>query len=154
MGYGTALAEIPVGPLVLTETAHIAVFRAPTQNGHLALLFYAEGETPVSAEIVFPGLLLPAQEPFGGEINLNIPPITGLPGGLNVAVVKLSSTIGPQHIVYYEHTRGRTVAYRPQGVLLPNSCPRGGFPFAALFTFEDGSHASAHTTVACPAGIV
>lgn len=150
MGYGTALAEIPIGPLIVPETTHIAVFRAPTQNGRLALLFYAEGKTPVSAEIVFPGLLLPAQEPFGGAITMNIPPIIGLPGGLNVAVVKLSSTIGPQQIIYYEHTHDGTVAYHPQGVLLPDSCPHGGFPFAALFSFEDGTHASADTVVRCP----
>lgn len=150
MGYGTALAQLPVGSLTITETARIAVFRAPTQSGHLALLFYAEGKTPISAEIVFPGLLLPAQRPFGGVINLDIPPIIGLPGSSNVAVTKLTSTIGPQNITYYEHVRGKTIAYRPKGVLLPDRCPSGGFPFAALFTFEDGTSAGAHTVVPCP----
>ncbi len=150
MGYGTALAEIPIGPLLLTETARITVFRAPTQDGYLSLLFFAEGKNPVSAEIVFPGLLVPAQQPFGGAISLNIPPIIGLPEGLNISVTKLTSTIGPQDITYYESIHGRTISYRPRGVLLPQSCPKGGFPFAASFTFEDGTHASAHTVVPCP----
>ena len=35
-------------------------------------------------------------------------------------------------------------------VLVPRSCPAGGFPFAASFAFADGSSASASATVACP----
>jgi hypothetical protein len=151
MGYGTAQAEIPIGPLIYRESVRIAVFRAPTREGHLALLFYAEGKTPVSAEIVFQGLLLPAPGPFGGAISMHIPLVTSLPGGPNVAVVRLSSTIGPEHLTYYEHLHGRTIAYRPKGIMLPNACPRGGFRFSASFRFEDGSHATADHSVPCPA---
>jgi hypothetical protein len=152
MGYGTALAEIPIGPEILQETAHIEMFRGPTQNGHLALLIYATGQSPVSAQIVFPGLLLPAPAPFGGRVDATIPLVPSLPEAPNVAVVQFRSTLGPLHIAYYEHVRGRTVVYHPKGVLLPDSCPRGGFPFAAELSFEDGSHATADTSVPCPPG--
>jgi hypothetical protein len=150
MGYGSALAEIPIGPLILRERASIAVFRAPTREGHLALLFYAAGKSPVSTEIVFPGLLLPTPGTFGGDISMNIPLVPSLPGAPDVAVVRLSSTIGPQHLTYYEHIRGRTIAYRPKGIMLPNACPRGGFRFSASFSFEDGSHTTANHSVPCP----
>jgi hypothetical protein len=45
---------------------------------------------------------------------------------------------------------GETLAYQPKGILLPRSCPRGGFPFSAQFTFLDGSTTSSQTTVRCP----
>lgn len=149
MGYGSALAEIPVGPVV-HETARVTIVRAPAENGHLALLFYADAASPVSAQIVFPGLLLGAPAPFGGRIDIGFPLVPGLPAGPDVAIVRLRATLGPQHITYYEHLHGRLVGYRPKGILLPRSCPRGGFPFSATLTFLDGSHAAPHTTVPCP----
>ena len=150
MGYGSAIAAIPVGPEVLHETAQVEIFRAPTQEGHIGLLFYATGQSPVDAQILFDGLLLPTPLPFGGGIHLNIPLVPSLPEASNVAVVGLHSTIGPEHITYFERRDGKQVAYRPKGVLLPNTCPPGGFPFAAEFAFENGSQSSARTTVPCP----
>ena len=54
-------------------------------------------------------------------------------------------------LTYYERVHGRTVAYRPQGIGLPDSCPRGGWKLAARFTFIDGSASRARTAVRCPA---
>jgi hypothetical protein len=150
MGYGTATAEIPIGPLIVWESAHITIFRAPAEPGAIGLLFSVEGETPVSAELVFPGLLLPAAPPFGGQIIINVPIVAGPPGGPNVAVTQLRSIIGPKSIVYDERVHGRTIHYRPKGVVLPATCPRGGFPFAASVSFEDGTDAASHTVVPCP----
>ena len=150
MGYGTALAEVPIGPEIIHETAHVTIFRGPEQSGRLALLIDAIGASPVKAQIVFPGLLLPASPPFGGRINVNVPLVPSLPEAPDVAVVKFSSTLGPRHITYYEHRRGKTIPYHPKGLILPDTCPRGGFPFSAEFTFLDGSKASAQTAVACP----
>jgi hypothetical protein len=152
MGEGNALVEIPIGPEILQETAQVAILRAPEQEGHLALLIYASGTTPVNAQIVFPGLLLPAPAPYGASIHINVPLVESLPGAPDVAVVRLHATLGPQGLTYYEHVRGRLLAYKPRGILLPNKCPHGGFAFDATFAFLDGSHATAHTTVPCPIG--
>ncbi|MGA7705004.1 MAG: hypothetical protein WB998_08940 [Solirubrobacteraceae bacterium] len=151
MGYGTATAAIPVGPSDLYENAHVTVFRGPAEPGEVGLLFHVQAESPVSAELVFPGLLLSAAPPFSGSIDIKVPIVPGLPYGPNVAVIKLAMTVGPtSKIFYYEHVHGKTVRYHPRGVLLPDSCPPGGFPFAATFGFEDGSHAEAQTKVPCP----
>jgi len=150
MGYGKALVEIPFGPEVLKETAQTLIYMAHIQEGHIALLFYANGSLPVSAQIVFNGLVLPAASPFGGDLAITTPLVPALPGGPNAAIVQLHSTIGPLHLTYYERTRGRYVSYHPRGILLPRTCPRGGFRFAASFGFEDGAQASAHTAVPCP----
>ncbi len=151
MGYGTATAEIPIGPSDLYEKAHVTVFRGPAEPGEVGLLFHVQAESPVSAELVFPGLLLSAAPPFAGSIDIKVPLVPGLPYGPNVAVIKLAMTVGPtSKIFYYEQVHGKTVRYHPRGVLLPDFCPRGGFPFAATFGFEDGSKATAQTTVPCP----
>jgi hypothetical protein len=150
IGYGSALVEVPFGPETLQETTRTTTFMAPVQNGRLGLLFYADGESPVSAQLVFPGLVLPAADPFGGDLNAMLPLVPSVPEAPDAALVKLTTTLGPSHITYYEYRKGHTIPYHPRGILLPPTCPHGGFRFAAQFTFDDGSHASAHTVVPCP----
>jgi hypothetical protein len=150
MGYGSALAKVPIGPEGVSEGASIAVLRAPDQEGHLALFLYTESITPVLAQLVLPGLLLAAKAPFGGLINVNVPLVPSVPGGADVSVIQLQATFGPEHLTYTEKVHGRTVTYVPKGILLPDRCPRGGFPFAATLAFLDGSRASARTAVPCP----
>ncbi|MGA2162863.1 MAG: hypothetical protein ABSH36_00160 [Solirubrobacteraceae bacterium] len=150
MGYGKGLVEVPFGPEVLSESAQTSIFMAQIQEGHIGLLFFAEGHSPVSAQIVFHGLVLPASGPFGGDLDTTIPLVPTLPGAPNAALVQLRSTIGPLHLTYFEHSRGKYRPYHPRGIVLPLTCPRGGFRFSASFSFEDGSHAGAHTSVPCP----
>jgi hypothetical protein len=148
MGMGNVLAEIQIGPEIERETAEVTIIRAPEQNGQLALLFYASAVSPVSAQLVIPGLL--RQTSSGGSIHLDIPLVPSLPEAPNVAVIQLHATIGPRGLTYYEHIHGKIVPYHPKGVLLPDHCPRVGFPFTAILGFLDGTHANAHTTVPCP----
>jgi hypothetical protein len=150
MGQGSALAEIPIGPNLIRETADIEIFRAPEQEGHLALLFYATGKTPVFAQIAFPGTLTPGPGPSDDSIHINVPLVPSLPAAPDVAVVELHATFGPRNLIYYEHVNGRLIAYRPQGILLPHKCPHGGFIFNGTFSFLDGSNANAHTSIPCP----
>ena len=150
MGYGTGEVEVPFGPEVLRETTRTTTFMAPLQNGRLALLFYVNGENPVSAQLVFPGFVLPAAGPFGGDLNASLPLIPSVPEAPDAALVKLTTTLGPSHITYYEYRKGHTIPYHPRGILLPRTCPSGGFQFGARFAFNDGTHLSADTTVPCP----
>ena len=151
MGEGSATAEIPIGPDILRETARVAILRAPEQEGHLALLFYATGETPVFAQIPFSGLLLPSPPPYGASIHIDVPLVPSLPGGPDVAVVHLHATLGPLGLTYYEDVQGKRVAYIPRGILLPHKCPHGGFAFSATFAFLDDSRTDARTSVPCSA---
>jgi hypothetical protein len=151
MGSGSAAGEVAIGPEIHQETTDVTIVRGPDENGELALLFFVSGENPIIAQLVLPALLLPASMPFGGLVNIAIPPIPSLPEAPDIALVGLRSTIGAGHLTYYERVHGKLVAYRPNGILLPDSCPRGGFPFAAELTFQDGSRVGAHTAVPCPA---
>jgi hypothetical protein len=150
MGFGTAFTGVVLGSTIVTERAPIAIMRAPDRNGRLTLLFSSEGTTPVDTRIVFAGILQPAAVPFGGRVEIGIPLVPTLPGAPYISVISLHSTIGPRRVVYYEQVDGRTLAYRPQGILLPDSCPRGGFRFEAQFGFEDGSLRAAHASIPCP----
>ena len=148
IGRGTALAEISIGPEIIKESAEVTIVRSP-KEGQLALLFYADGESPVSAPIVFPGLLVPG--PGNSEsIDIDVPLVPSLPEAPDVALTRLHATLGPQGLTYYEDVRHHLVPYQPQGILLPNKCPRRGFPFSATLSFLDGSHTHADSTVPCP----
>lgn len=150
MGHGEAFTGIVLGTTPITETAPITVLRTPDVEGHLAVLFSAEGTTPVDTRIVFPGLLLPSSAPFGGLVSIGVPLVPTLPGAPYISVIRLHATIGPRNVTYYEQADGRTLAYQPKGIMLPSRCPRRGFPFSARFSFLDGSVAAASTAVPCP----
>jgi hypothetical protein len=150
MGRGEALTGIVLGTTIISESAPITIVRAPNEKGHLGLLFFSEGTTPVNTRIVFPGVLLPAPSPFGGLVSIGIPLVPTLPGAPYISVIHLHATLGPAGVTYYEQLEGVIFAYQPRGILLPKECPRGGFPFSARFSFEDGTHATASTAVACP----
>jgi hypothetical protein len=145
MGSGSARVEIPVGGGIQTETASIALLAGPSENGYVKLLITATGLSPVIARVVIPSLLRP------GDFNLDVPLVESLPGAADVSIVEVHMTLGG-NLTYYETVRGRTVPYRPAGIGLPRTCPRGGFPFSSTFTFVGGTRRDATTRVACPRG--
>lgn len=150
LGYGSALVEVPFGVGAGHEIPEVQAVAGPSSGGNLVVLFYANGLFPVSAQLTFAGEVLPDTGRFGSQLQTNVPLVTSVPGGPDVSIVNVQSTIGPAHLTYYKHVHGRRVAFHPRGVAVPERCPRGGFPFAASFTFQDGSATTASTTVPCP----
>jgi hypothetical protein len=150
LGFGSALVEVPFGTGAGHEIPEIQAVAGPSPGGNLVVLFYANGASPVSAQLVFQGEVLAASGAFGTQLTANVPLVTSVPGGPDVSIVSVQTTIGPSHLTYYKHVHGRKVAFHPKGVSVPERCPRGGFPFAAEFSFQDGSSASAQTAVPCP----
>jgi hypothetical protein len=155
MGRGIATAEIPIEGEPVVESAQIEVFSARVQDGRLALMVYANAQSPVSAQLVFPATVVPASPPYGEGIDTNVPLVPTVPGAPDVAVTHFQMTLGatatgPDRFVYYRSVRGRRVAYSPRGLILPPVCPDGGFPFKAQFTFQDDTVATARTSVPCP----
>jgi hypothetical protein len=152
MGYGVVETGIVLGGTPVQESSPITILRAPERDGHLALLFFAEGREPVVTNVIFSGLLLSARDPFGGNVKIGVPLVETLPGAPYVSVLHLHATIGPEHLTYYHNVDGVSLAFAPRGLLLPPTCPRANFPFAAIFVFADGTRALASTTVGCPPG--
>lgn len=150
MGHGSALGEIPFGPELIREGATVTIARAEDRGGQIALLVDAEGISPVKANVVLPALLEEARPPYGGRLGIAVPPIASLPEAPNVSIGSLSATLGPRGLTYYQRKGGEAVPYRPKGILLPDRCPRGGFPFAATLAFYGGARVKAHAVVRCP----
>jgi hypothetical protein len=150
IGYGEASVEVPFGTGAGHEIPEIQAVAGPSPKGNLVVLFYANGLSPVYAQLAFSGEVLPDTGRFGSQLDTTVPLVTSVPGGPDVSIVSVQTSIGPSHLVYYRHSHGRLVAFRPRGVSVPESCPRGGFPFVADFTFLDGTKTSASATVPCP----
>ena len=151
MGGGYAIAQMRFGQQLVSEHASISIARAPDEAGHIALLLYATGPSPVDTQILSPAQLVPAEGPFGGQLNIQLPLVPSVPDAPDVAIVQMQATIGPRGILYEERVGDNVLTYTPKGILLPNACPKGGFQFAAQFTFVDGTHQMTRTAIPCPA---
>lgn len=151
LGRATATATVSIGPALISEQVHIGLTATASESSNLEILYAAEGLTPVFSMLVFRGEIIEADPPYGEEINTFIPPIETLPEAPYASVISMHSTLGPLGITYYRREHGRRIAYRPQGIDLPAQCPRGGFRFAATFTFLDQATKRIRATVPCPA---
>jgi hypothetical protein len=150
MGLGNADVEIPVGRIRLRIHAFITVYMGVPHDQHTSLLIYAETRTPVVGDFLFPTELLPTTGLYGAEIHTKTPLIPTWPDGPLAVIVHMETTLGPSHLTYFMNEHGRIVPYTPEGMSVPERCPRGGFPFRAKYHFYDGSTTSATTRVPCP----
>ena len=150
LGSGSAYVEVPFGQGAGHEIPTIEALRGPSHDGNMVVLFYANGQAPVYAQLVFQGELIQGSQTLGGSLDTAIPLIPSVPNGPPVSIVHVQATIGPSGLIYTERDHGRTVSFHPRGVEVPSSCPRGGFPFIASFAFVDGSTATAQSAVPCP----
>ncbi len=152
IGFGSALIAVPTEDESVLEEGNLTALVGEPNNEHLEVLFYAEGRSPVAAQLVFPGQILDDSGPFSGRLNAAIPLIPTWPGGGDIVVMRMTFTIGPLGLTYYRRVLARIVPFRPRGIVVPRRCPRGGFPFRVDIAFLDGSRASATSTVPCPLG--
>jgi hypothetical protein len=150
MGFGNATVEIPVGTEHPKFYAFVTVYMGVPQKQHTTMLIYAETRTPVEGQFLFPSELLPTNGIYGAELHTAMPLIPTWPEAPPAVVVHMETTLGPSHLTYYTHRHGKLVPYTPEGMAVPERCPHGGFPFHAAYRFDDGSKATATTSVPCP----
>ena len=150
MGYGTAHADVRLSDgQVIPEYAVLTVLAGPIENGKLELVAYVDGRHPFGATLVYAGEIGAAPPPFGGMLALHMPPIPGLENVAVISLVDMQLVIGSKRITYYEHRGRRTVAYHPDGIGLPDRCPKGGFRFKAQLSFQNGARATAGAAIGC-----
>jgi hypothetical protein len=150
MGFGDATADAFLGSRVVAESAPMSVFMAQPTDGHTSLLYYFDGRAPVIAPLVFPSELLAAGNSPRSEMRLLLPVIPGLPGTPDAVITSMHMSLGPDGITYYKRVGKALRPYKPVGLAVPNTCPRGGFPFSAHVGFEDGSRVTVVRRVPCP----
>jgi hypothetical protein len=141
IGSGHALAEVHAGSLNITETATLWAFLGPPHNIQPTFEILAQGYTPVEQRVVLSGTVLSVAAPYGEELVMPVPPIPTLGLERDASIVTFSLTIGAS---------ARQQTRDANAILMPASCPAGGFPFAAEFTYADGTSDSAVATTPCP----
>jgi hypothetical protein len=141
IGGGSVLVEAHLGSQVLTESVALRMFIGPLRNLQPTVEILGLGYSPFEERLVFGGAALATEVPYGEELVLQIPPIVTLPLEPDASIVSLSLTLGSD---------GTSHAHEANTVIVPSSCPPGGFPFAAEFTYADGTSADAQATDKCP----
>lgn len=142
VGRGHALMKVHAGSLAVGEEATVWIYRGPNRGPHQTLEIFSQGETPLDESTIATGVLAPDGGQYGSKLTVSVPAIPTLVLEPDASFASLSLTVGGI---------GRPRAHAAAGsILVPHSCPAGGFPFAADFTFTGGATASASTTVACP----
>jgi hypothetical protein len=140
IGHGNALIETHVGTVNLPEPIALNAFLGPLQGGQQVLDILGQGYSPFDERLVFTGAVLFVAAPYGEELVLSIPSIPTLRFEPDASIVTFTLTIG---------AHGRA-ARHANTLLVPSTCPAGGFPFAAEFTYADGTSGSALARAACP----
>jgi hypothetical protein len=141
IGSGHALLEGYAGSQLITESVRLWIFIGPLQGFKPTFEVLGQGYTPLQERIVLNGTVVPATAPYGEALAMQIPPIQTLPLEPDASLTTLTLTVG---------TRAQRLARGANAVVVPGSCPLGGFPFATESSYADGSASSALATANCP----
>jgi hypothetical protein len=141
LGHGHALAEAQAGSQIITENIDLSLFLGPFHNLQPTFEILGRGYTPFDESVVLTGTVLPDSAPYGEDLVLSVPPIPTLPLEPDASIVTMSLTVG----VSKPHD-----PLTANTVVVPSRCSAGGFPFAAEFTYADGSSGRALASAPCP----
>ncbi len=141
LGHGHALAEAQAGSQLISEDISLWLFLGPFHNLQPSFEVLGQGYTPFDERVVLTGTVLPDNPPYGEDLVMSIPPIPTLPLEPDASIVTMSLTVG---VSKPRHPRTANT------VVVPSRCPHGGFPFAADFTYADGSTGNTLATAPCP----
>lgn len=152
VGFGGGVGLIQLPKQIIRERFTIDFFFAPHEHGHLALLAYASAVAPVAVEITVIAKEVPAPKPYGLGFSVEIPPISTIPGATLASVESAFATFGSPNVAYYETVHGKRTLVHLKGMVVPKTCPRGGFPTEGTIDFADGSTLTVNPTIPCPHG--
>lgn len=150
-GFGGGVGILRLPRETVRENFTLDFFFASTRPGHLALLAYANGTTPVVVEQVVIAREVRAPAPYGFGFSVSIPPVSTFPGAGPASIESVFATLGAADVAYYRRIHGHRRLVRVRGLLVPRSCPPGGFRAKALVDFLGGQSLTLDPTVACPA---
>lgn len=149
-GSGGGEGIYQLGQEVVKEHYTLELFLSDNRPGHVRLLAFLVGHTPVSIEIVFGGSVIRGPSPYGLGFSLNVPLIKVLPEASDASATSAYITLGAKGATYFKKVHGKRKKLKVRGIILPKHCPRGGWPVASQFSFQDGSTVMAKRTVRCP----
>jgi hypothetical protein len=149
-GFGGGIGIYQIGKELVEEEYTLDFFLGDNRPGHTTLLIFLSGSKPVSIELVFTAIVIRGPKPYGLGFSLDVPLIKVLPEASNASAKTAFLTLGAHNVAYYRKVHGKRKLFHVKGIILPKSCPRGGWPVASQFSFEDGSTVMAKRSVPCP----
>jgi hypothetical protein len=141
LGRGHALAEAMAGSQLITENISLWLFLGPFHNLEPSFEIFGQGITPFNERVVLTGTVLPDHPPYGEDLVLSVPPIPTVPLEPEASMASMTLTVG---------TTKSPHPNQANTIVVPTSCPTGGFPFAAEITYADGSSGSTLADAVCP----
>lgn len=150
-GFGGGVGVLQLPGDTIHERFTLDFFFASTRPGRVALLVYASASSPVSVELLIVAHEVRSLRPYGLGFSVEVPPITTVPGAPPASIESVYATLGAANVSYYERLGRRRRLVRLRGLLVPRSCPRGGFPAQIMIEFLDGQSLTLDPTVPCSA---
>jgi hypothetical protein len=147
-GGGVGVVELPSETVRAPYT--LDFFFAATQRGGLRVLVYANAAAPAGVELVLVAKQVPAPKPYGLGFTVEVPPVSTAPGVPDASIESVFVTVGSPNVAYYEPVHGHERLVRVRGVIVPKSCPAGGFPVQGTANLADGSVLTVDPTIPCP----
>jgi hypothetical protein len=149
-GFGGGMGIYKLGQELVEEEYTLDFFLANNRPGHVEMLIFLSGSKPVSVEVVFTAKVITGPKPYGLGFSVEVPLIKVLPEASNASAKSAFLSLGAHNVAYYRKVHGKRKLFHVKGIILPKSCPRGGWPVASQFSFEDGSTVMAKRMVPCP----
>lgn len=151
-GFGGGVGAYELAKEVREEPFTLNFFRGPDEAGHLVLLAYLNAISPVSVQMVLKAQVVHEPKPYGLGFTFTVPPIETLPGASNATAKSIYITLGAPNAAYFETVHGKRKLVHVKGIIVPRTCPHGGFPYQTRFVFEDGTTNTVKGTIRCPHG--
>jgi hypothetical protein len=150
IGFGGGVGVVQLGGELVKESYTLDFFLAPSEDGHLATLIYADAVSPVPVQLVMVGREVAAPKPYGFGISVQVPSVYTIPGAANASVESNYVSVGSANVAYYETVHGKRKLVHINGLTAPKTCSGSGFPFALTMSFTDGTTSTASYTDPCP----
>jgi hypothetical protein len=148
-GFGGGEGIYQLGKELVEEKYTLDFFLSDNRPGHTKLVIFLSGSTPVIVEVVLTGTVIKGPPPYGLGFSVDVPLIKVLPEASNASAKTAFLTLGAHNVAYYRNVHGKRKLFHVKGIVLPQSCPRSGWPVASQFTFEDGSTVMAKRSIPC-----
>lgn len=149
-GFGGGVGAFELAKEIIHENFTLDLFLGSNRPSHVVLLIYLNAITPVSVQLVFTAPVVQEPKPYGLGFSVNVPLIETLPGASDASAVSTFITLGAKNVAYFKKVHGKRKLFHVKGILVPKKCPKGGFPVASQFSFEDGSTVTTKSKIPCP----
>jgi hypothetical protein len=149
-GGGVGVLAFPSG--LVREPFTLDFFFAPSEHARLRLLAYASGISPVGVSLVVVAREIPTPKPYGLGFSVQVPQVSTIPGAAYASVESAFATFGASDVAYFKTVHGRRTLVHLKGLIVPATCPVGGFPTRGTVEFADGATFTVNPRIPCPRG--